>query len=125
MSIPGTITVANWRAELWIDALAEAFREPPVPRAWRGLPALGQLTITRPELLRPFEAYNEAHSKGPVRPFNFISVAYPKPLSRAGKLRLVAPFTPPNRAVEAEWHELHSGGKIEITIETFGGEIRP
>src|SRR5438552_1084507 len=99
----------GWIDEVWTDALARERGATPPPRPWFEWPAIGQLTVSRPELLRPFEHYNEAHPEAPVRPFNFVSVAYPTAFSRAERPRLAAPYTKPERALEADWYELRSG----------------
>lgn len=113
----------GWSNELWADALAEALGEVVVPRVWWDLPAVGQLTITRPELLDPFETYNRDHPERRIAPANFISVAYPKAFVRADPLRLISPFVSPAEALDAEWYELHSGERVQITTEDLGGEV--
>lgn len=115
-----------WIAELWEGILAEAFGEPRVERAWGVRPALGRVTVTRPELLKPFAAYNEAHPDDQVRPFNFVSVAYPKDFSTAEDLRLFAPLvSDPARAFDAPWVDMRSGKRLELTTEQPRGVVLP
>jgi Helix-turn-helix len=116
---------SGWIVELWADVLTRACGGSTPIRNWSELPAIGQLTISRPELLRPFDRYNVAHPDSPVRPFNFISVAYPRPFARAERLRLVAPYCKPTEAPEAEWYELQTGERIEITTEDLEGQVAP
>lgn len=113
----------GWIDELWEDALAEELGEVVVPRVWWELPAVGQLTITRPELLRPFADYNSRHPGRAIAPGNFVSVAYPKTFARADRPRLIAPFVSPREALRVEWFEVRSGESVRITTRDLGGEI--
>src|SRR5215211_7179944 len=109
-------------ARPWIEALwrngFNAWRGPQAPALpWWKLPAIGQLTVTRWELLEPFSEYNELHPEGTIRPGGFIAVAYPKSLSRAERPRLIAPFCSPREALDVDWYEVASGEAIRITTD--------
>lgn len=116
---------SGWSNELWADALAEELGEVVVPRAWWDLPAVGQLTITRPEILDPFAEYNRRHPEHAIGPGNFVSVAYPKIFARPDPSRLIAPFVSPREALDAEWFEVYSGEAVRITTRDLRGEIVP
>ena len=122
-STPVTAMAHGWISELWTDALAEELGDTPAPRAWWDLPAIGQLTITRPELLRPFADHNRRRPERAIGPGNFVSVAYPKTFVRAERPRLIAPFVRPAEALKVEWLEVHSGETVRITTRDLGGEI--
>lgn len=111
----------SWIEDLWRSVIEEtidqAFREP----EWADYPALGRLTITRPELLKPFNEHNRLFPDQAVRPHSFVSVAYQKPFARAEKLRLFAPFVSPADALEVPWYELRSGRRVRIaTVHLYG-----
>ena len=113
----------SWIEDLWRSVIEEtidqAFREP----EWAEYPALGRLTITRPELLKPFNEHNRLFPDQAVRPHSFVSVAYQKPFARAEKLRLFAPFVSPADALEVPWYELRSGEQVRITTENLRGAV--
>lgn len=114
----------------WIEELWRSVLEGTVPQAtrapeWAEYPALGRLTITRPELLRPFAEHNRRHPDQAVRPHSFVSVAYQKPFARAEKLRLFAPYVAPAQALEVPWYELRSGQQVRITVADSGGVVDP
>ncbi len=113
----------SWIEDLWRSVVEEtidqAFREP----EWADYPALGRLTITRPELLKPFAEHNRLYPTQAVRPHSFVSVAYQKPFARGEKLRLFAPFVSPARALAVPWYELRSGCQVNITLSDPRGII--
>lgn len=113
----------SWIEDLWRSVIEEtidqAFREP----EWADYPALGRLTITRPELLKPFAEHNRLYPNQAVRPHSFVSVAYQKPFARAEKLRLFAPFVSPAQALAVPWYELRSGEQVGITTEDLRGAV--
>src|SRR4051812_26960068 len=59
--IPEMVQAAGWKSELWLDAVDAGSGEAAAKRRWAGLPAIGQLTVSRPEVLRAFKAYNASH----------------------------------------------------------------
>src|SRR3954453_14303902 len=111
----------RWLTFIYESAL-DGTREPPT---WWHLPALGQLTISRPELLKPFAEHNRRHPSAAIRAFSFVSLAYPKPLTGRGNVRLVAPFLRPSEALDASWYDLRSGDRISITTADPQGYLHP
>lgn len=109
----------NWKRELWLDALSGE----PGDHRWASLPAIGQLTLNRPELLRAFERHNRERPEQAVRPFNFVSVAYAMPLTRAELPRLIAPFVAPTAALDSAWFDLKANREVRITVEHPRGPI--
>lgn len=115
---------SSWKTDLWLDAVAAESGDSTPARSWAALPAIGQLTLSRPELLRAFEIHNRRHPTQVVRPFNFVSVAYAKPLARAELPRLIAPFVgKPSAAPAAQWFDLRSGLEVRITSEHPLGKV--
>jgi hypothetical protein len=114
----------RWIDELWEDIVDEVLGRTPEPRHWHPYPVVGRLPVTTWDLLESFKTYNGAHPEAPVRPFNFVSAAYLKPLARAEPVRLFAPFvSEPATALEAEWYEHNTGRRVEITTEDPMGAI--
>ena len=108
-----------WTEDLWRAILSSAVLLPIEldPEWWR-VPAIGRLTITRPELLRPFEEHNRRHPDQAVRPHSFVSIAYPKLFVRTAEVRLFAPYaSDPQASLEMEWYELRSSERVRITTE--------
>ncbi|MDQ4144983.1 MAG: hypothetical protein M3198_14835 [Actinomycetota bacterium] len=114
----------RWIDELWENIVDELLGRAPKTRPWHDLPVIGRVPATTWELLDSFESYNRQHPEAPVRPFNFVSAAYLKPLTRAKPVRLFAPFvSEPGKAHQAEWYEHDSGVRVEITTEDPMGEL--
>ncbi len=114
----------QWIDELWEDVIDEVLGLPVEPRPWHDHPVVGRVPVTSWELLKSFETYNRAHPEAPVKPFNFVSAAYPKPLSREEPVRLFAPFvSEPAQALEAQWYEHNTGRRVAITTEDSMGEV--
>ena len=85
--------------------------------SWLGAPAASRTTISSPASWRPFEAANGGVSyAGKIKPFNFLSVAFPTPLQlppglNPRRFRLIAPYGTCARAsVGQAWHDLYNPG---------------
>lgn len=115
----------EWVTELWEWGWEHDLSEEAIP-AWARYPALGQVTISHPQILRAFRSYNDANPEHRIRPGNFVSVAFPKPLSRLAPIRLFAPYvSDPSAALRLDWFELHSGLMVRITTEHQNGAVAP
>jgi hypothetical protein len=114
----------RWVDELWEDVVDQALGTPPKDREWHRCPVIGRVPVTSWEVLATFSSYNREHADSPVRPFNFVSAAYMRPLARAHPVRLFAPFVSESaKALEAEWYVQGTGKRVEITTDDPLGVI--
>jgi hypothetical protein len=107
----------KWIAEIWrLIILEESGLEAERPE-WFARPAVSQLTISSPRLLKPFISGKNRQSPyiDRVKPFNFVVSAQVAPFGHpAGvnpkKCRLIAPYNPEARQwLKGRWHDVHSG----------------
>jgi hypothetical protein len=94
---------------------------------WLHSAALGRITITSPELVRRFAAFNASRDRhGQVRPFNFLLTAFVAPSGHpAGvdpqRFQLVTPFTKATHSVDAlPWIDRHTGTAYGVTTDING-----
>jgi hypothetical protein len=111
----------DWIRQIWEVLVNRALGRPAVEPAWLDRPALTKLAVTSPNLLRPFERYNQARlTAEQIRPFSFFMYAQVAPFGHpAGvdpaRFRLVAPFeADPKRWDTLEWIDLYSGRTYPI-----------
>lgn len=122
---------ASWITETWewiirTYALGEKAARP----EWFSRPAATRLTITTPELLKPFESFNEGYPyTEQVKPHNFMLTFHPLKLVRLAypNMRLVAPLSDPEYWQEYSVFNLHGERGLELYITTdhdsWDGEI--
>jgi hypothetical protein len=114
----------RWIDALWQDIVDNLLDRPRAARPWHEYPVIGRVPVTTWELLESFNNYNRAHPEARVRPFNFVSAAYLKPLTRPEPIRLFAPFvSEPAKALETPWYEHNTGRRVRITTEDPMGEL--
>jgi hypothetical protein len=127
----------SWMGTLWrglvTEALGDAFTWP----AWLDRPALGRITASSPQMLRPFTTLNQGKPYAQqVKPYNFLLTAYVLPLGHlAGvdpaRFHVVAPFeTNPRTWTKLAWMNLYDPSGTRYTIRTGAslyavpGEVR-
>ncbi len=113
----------DWIREFWeyivtTDGLGMQTAEP----AWLDRPAISQITISSPELLKPFKKYNkERPYEGQVKPFSFLLAAHVALLGHPPGVdplhfHLVAPYNPdPRQWLKIKWVDIYSGKTFKIT----------
>lgn len=118
----------EWLRQLWQGIVREELGLLPQWPAWLDRPALGRLTISSPELLKPFKGLNA--SKGypdQVKPSNFMLTAH---VARFGHpdgvapehFQLIAPYeTDPQKWLRLPWIDRASGQPYRITTEAETG----
>jgi hypothetical protein len=63
----------NWISQAWTYLEALARGQTPTPPDWFTLPAMSRITLSTPDLRRPFEAFNrERPYRDQIKPFNFL-----------------------------------------------------
>ncbi len=88
----------DWIRQAWEGVVRGALGLPTEEPSWLDLPALSRLTVSGPELLKPFEHLNRIKPYADqVKPFNFLLAAHVRPFGHPegvdpARFQLVAPF---------------------------------
>jgi hypothetical protein len=124
----------QWADLVWRRIIAEAEGLPvDAAPAWFDLPAVSQLPISSPTVLRPFGALNEGKPyEAQVKPFGFMLIGHADPLvplpdGLHAPVTPVAPFTSePDGLLGLAWRNRADGRPIAITTRPGGepGKVR-
>ncbi len=120
----------DWIRQAWQGIVGEALGLPVVEPVWLDHPALSRLTISGPELLKPFAELDAGKPyAGQVKPFNFLLVAHVRAFGHPEgvdpqRFQLVAPFErDPAKWLNLPWVDRSSGTRYPIaTGESGDGE---
>jgi hypothetical protein len=88
----------DWIAQVWLNIIRRHFGLSTQARGFESLPAVGQVSISSPPLLRPFKQMNRRkHYQHQVKPFNFLSTCHVRPFGHPygatpERFQLVAPY---------------------------------
>ena len=114
----------KWINEAWHFLLCPALGLPVAEPEWLDLPALSQLAITSPTMLRPFETYNKSRpAREQIRPGSFFFAAQVAPFgypleADPTRFRLIAPYDPDRRRwPELPWVNLYDGTRHPAAID--------
>lgn len=107
----------RWMHEgwLWVLGLAD-------PPEWFALPAVSQMTVSSPRILRAFDGYNQHLPNGEqIKPFNFclsVQIAafgHPEGVDPT-RFHLIAPYTAdPSTYLDLQWADRYSHKSYRIT----------
>ena len=122
----------DWMRQVWEGITREAFGLSQEEPAWLDHPALSRLTISGPELLRPFADLNAGKPYvDQVKPFNFLLAAHVRPFGHpdnadSERFQLVAPYeADPRQWGRLPWVDRSSGQRYRIstTAQTGGAGV--
>jgi hypothetical protein len=112
----------DWMRQLWEGIVRETLGLPYTWPTWLDRPALSRLTISSPELLRPFHELNAGKAyPDQIKPFNFLLAAHVKPFGypddvNAEHFQLFAPYeSDPCKWDRLPWLDRYSGTPFHIT----------
>jgi hypothetical protein len=113
----------DWITDAWTYLEARARGERPDAPAWFALPAMSRITLSTPDLRKPFEAFNrDKPYRDQIKPFNFLMRPQPKPgTSRVGidPPSLVAAYNDdPTTWLETSYFDTSDKTGTEWTITT-------
>jgi hypothetical protein len=123
----------DWMSRVWEGIVREALRLSVADPAWVDRPALSRLTVSCPELLKPFAALNAGKSyPDQVKPFSFLLVGHVRPFGypegvNPARFQLVAPYeSDATKWLRLPWTDRYSGRRIpaSTTKEMDGPERR-
>lgn len=112
----------DWMRQVWEGIMREELGLPYEWPAWLDRPALSRLTISSPELRKPFTDLNEGKAwPDQVKPFNFLLVGHIRPFGYPEgvdptRFQLVAPFeSDASRWMHLPWVDRYSGKRIPVS----------
>lgn len=112
----------DWIRGVWELLVRQALGLPVQPPAWLDRPAIGRLTVSSPELLRPFAALNRGRPYAEqVKPGNFLLTAQLAPFGAPSgvdpaRFQLIAPWeSDPRKWLRIRWTDRYGGGSYPIT----------
>ncbi|MGB3306362.1 MAG: hypothetical protein WBA63_09285 [Thermomicrobiales bacterium] len=122
----------DWMRQVWAGIVRERlglrYQEP----AWLDRPALSRLTVSSPELLKPFAGLNAGKAyPDQVKPFNFLLVGHVRKFGYPvgvdpSRFQLIAPYeSDAARWTQLPWFDRYSGARIAVsTTEDDDGPQR-
>jgi hypothetical protein len=112
----------DWIRGVWLLLVRRALGLPLTQPGWLDRPAIGRITVSSPELLRPFAALNRGRPYAEqVKPANFLLTVQLAPFgapSGAGpaQFQLIAPWeSDPRKWLRLRWTDRYSGTSYRIT----------
>jgi hypothetical protein len=112
----------DWIRQVWEGIVREEMKLPHTWSAWVARPALSRLTITSPDLARPFQSQNQGKPYAQqITPFNFLLAAHVKPFGHpAGAdpehFQLFAPFErDASKWLQLPWQDRYTGNSFRVT----------
>jgi len=123
----------EWVDVVWRRFIAEAEGLPIGPEpGWFALPAVGQLPVSSPAVLRPFTALNAGKPyEDQVKPHGFLLLGHVDPLAELPEgladVTPLAPFTDdPSKLLSLPWRNRRDGRPIAVTTRPGGerGKVR-
>ncbi len=117
----------DWITKVWELIIGRASGLPCEEPVWLDRPVIARVTISAPELLRPFRRRGEhaSYAEG-VKPMNFLLSAQ---VTRLGHppgvdpkhFHLMAPYTPdPRQWMKIAWTDIHSRNEYRVTTSGLG-----
>jgi hypothetical protein len=119
----------SWMRRVWEGILAEELGLGHAEPSWLDRPALSRLTVSGPELLRPFAGLNRGKPyPDQVKPHNFLLAAHVRPFGHPdevdpARFQLIAPFeNDPRKWTKLTWVDRYSGKgyRIDATGDAGG-----
>lgn len=117
----------DWMRQVWEGIVHERLGLQCQEPAWLDRPALSRLTVSSPELLKPFADLNAGKSyPDQVKPFNFLLVGhvckfgYPVGVDPS-RFQLIAPYeSDAANWAQLPWFDRYSGARIKVSTTEAG-----
>lgn len=119
----------EWIAQAWLSIVRRAYGLSTTPLGIESSPAVGQITVSSPAVMKPLNALNEGKSyPDRIKPFNFLLACHVRPLGhprgvKPDRFHLIAPYETDSRKwLTNNWIDQYSGKEFRITtVGSYGG----
>jgi hypothetical protein len=119
----------EWIAQAWLDIVRRALGLSTAPLGIESSPAVGQITVSSPAVMKPLNALNEGKSyPDRIKPFNFLLACHVRPLGhprgvKPERFHLIAPYETDSRKwLPNNWIDQYSEKEFRITtVGSYGG----
>lgn len=112
----------SWIAQAWLNIVRRSLGRSTKPLGFEKRVAVGRITVSSPNALKPLEALNTGKPYGEqIKPFNFIISCHVSKLGHPigvdpERFHLIAPYeTNPRQWEKAQWIDQYSGKRYRIT----------
>ena len=119
----------EWIAQAWLSIVRRAYGLSTTPLGIESSPAVGQITVSSPAVMKPLNALNEGKSyPDRIKPFNFLLACHVRSLGhprgvKPDRFHLIAPYETDSRKwLTNNWIDQYSGKEFRITtVGSYGG----
>ena len=118
----------SWIAQAWLGIVRRSLALTTEPLPFADRVALGQITVSSPDVLRPLAKLNAGKSYAQqIKPFNFILSCHVAPYGHPanadpGRFHLIAPYqTDPRKWLALPWIDQYSGKQYRISTTLATG----
>jgi hypothetical protein len=119
----------EWIARAWLNIVRRSLGLRTVPLGIEVSPAIGQITVSSPAIMKPLARLNEGKSySDQIKPFNFLLTCHVRSLGHPpgtdpGRFHLIAPYDSDSRRwLKKNWIDQYSGKEYRITTAGQHGD---
>jgi len=119
----------EWIAQAWLSVIRGVIGLPTATLGIESSPAVGQVTVSSPAVMKPLRNLNEGKSyPDQIKPFNFLLTCHVKPLghprgTKPERFHLIAPYENDSRLwLKKNWIDQYSGKEYRITTTGHHGD---
>jgi hypothetical protein len=112
----------EWIAQAWLSIIRRALRSHTTALGIESLPAVGQITVSSPAVMKPLTKLNEGKQyTDQIKPFNFLLTCHVRPLGHPpgvdpARFHLISPYKKdPRKWLKKSWIDQYSGKEYRIT----------
>jgi hypothetical protein len=112
----------EWIAQAWVSIIRKALDLPTTALGIESSPAVGQITVSSPAVIKPLTKLNEGKQyPDQIKPFNFLLTCHVRPLGhprgvKPERFHLIAPYETDSRQwPKKSWLDQYSGKEYRIT----------
>jgi hypothetical protein len=112
----------EWIAQAWLSIIRRALRLHTTALGIESLPAVGQITVSSPAVMKPLTKLNEGKQyTDQIKPFNFLLTCHVRPLGHPpgvdpARFHLISPYKKdPRKWLKKSWIDQYSGKEYRIT----------
>jgi len=121
----------EWIAQAWLAIIRRALGSPTSVLGVESSPAVGQVTVSSPAVMKPLAQLNEGKQYADkIKPFNFLLTCHVRPLGHPlavdpARFHLISPYEKdPRQWLKKSWIDQYSGKEYRITTTGHHGDRR-